>query len=80
MHRGTTPAGHDTAEDALRPHVRADLDPGSSPPRPRNRVNRVVHAADPNRLWVVDITGGADLTGMAFTAFVSDIRSRWIDG
>lgn len=43
-------------------------------------VQRVFHAAAPNRLWVVDFTYVATWTAMAFTAFVTDVFSRRIVG
>ncbi|MHB2024629.1 MAG: IS3 family transposase [Mycobacteriales bacterium] len=48
--------------------------------RPPDLVNRIFHAERPNALWVVDITYVATWSGMAFTAFVSDVFSRRIVG
>lgn len=43
-------------------------------------MNRDFTAAAPNRLWIVDFTYVATWSGMAFTAFVSDVFSRRIVG
>ena len=48
--------------------------------RPPDRVRRDFTAPAPNRLWVVDFTYVATWSGMAFTAFVSDVFSRRIIG
>jgi putative transposase len=48
--------------------------------RPPDRVNRDFTAEAPNRLWIVDFTYVATWSGMAFTAFVSDVFSRRIVG
>ena len=48
--------------------------------RPPDLVNRDFHAAAPNRLWVVDFTYVPTWSGMAFTAFVTDVCSRRIVG
>ena len=54
--------------------------PDSTAPRPPDLVNRDFHAEAPNRLWVVDFTYVPTWSGMAFTAFVSDVCSRRIVG
>ena len=54
--------------------------PGRSAERPPDRVNRDFTAEAPNRLWIVDFTYVATWSGMAFTAFVSDVFSRRIVG
>ena len=54
--------------------------PDGSAERPPDRVNRDFTAAAPNRLWIVDFTYVATWSGMAFTAFVSDVFSRRIVG
>lgn len=51
-----------------------------SAPRPPDLVDRDFHADVPNRLWVVDFTYVPTWSGMAFTAFVSDVFSRRIVG
>ncbi len=48
--------------------------------RPPDRVQREFTALAPNRLWVVDFTYVPTWSGMAFTAFVSDVFSRRIVG
>jgi putative transposase len=53
-------------------------DPAAS--RPPDLVKRDFHADAPNRLWVVDFTYVSTWSGMAFTAFVSDVYSRRIVG
>jgi putative transposase len=54
--------------------------PDRSAPKPPDLVNRDFTAAAPNRLWIVDFTYVPTWTGMAFTAFVSDVFSRRIVG
>jgi putative transposase len=48
--------------------------------RPPDLVERDFTANEPNELWVVDFTYVATWSGMAFTAFVSDVCSRRIVG
>jgi putative transposase len=48
--------------------------------RPADLVARDFTATRPNQLWVVDFTYVATWSGMAFTAFVSDVFSRRIVG
>lgn len=48
--------------------------------RPRDHVQRCFHADRPNQLWVVDFTYVPTWSGMAFTAFVTDVFSRRIVG
>ena len=50
--------------------------PDGSAERPPDRVNRDFTAEAPNRLWIVDFTYVATWSGLAFTAFVSDVFSR----
>jgi len=52
----------------------------TSVPRPPDLVRREFTAPAPNRLWVVDFTYVPTWSGMAFTAFVSDVFSRRIVG
>lgn len=54
--------------------------PDASAQRPPDRVERNFHADRPNELWVVDFTYVPTWSGMAFTAFVSDVFSRRIVG
>jgi putative transposase len=53
-------------------------DPGAD--RPADHVQRDFHAERPNQLWVVDFTYVPTWSGMAFTAFVTDVYSRRIVG
>lgn len=48
--------------------------------RPPDLVGRDFTAGRPNELWVVDFTYVATWSGMAFTAFVTDVFSRRIVG
>jgi putative transposase len=48
--------------------------------RPADLVQRQFRASRPNELWVVDFTYVATWSGMAFTAFVSDVFSRRVVG
>ncbi len=52
----------------------------ASATRPPDLVDRVFTANAPNALWVVDFTYVPTWSGMAFTAFVSDVFSRRIVG
>ena len=54
--------------------------PDPSAARPPDLVERNFHADRPNQLWVVDFTYAPTWSGMAFTAFVSDVFSRRIVG
>ena len=54
--------------------------PDESTPRPPDLVERDFHAWGPNELWVVDFTYVPTWSGMAFTAFVTDVFSRRIVG
>jgi len=54
--------------------------PDTSAARPPDLVQPNFTAAEPNRLWVVDFTYVSTWSGMAFTAFVSDVFSRRIVG
>jgi len=54
--------------------------PDASATRPADLVQREFQASRPNELWVVDFTYVATWSGMAFTAFVSDVFSRRIVG
>ena len=51
-----------------------------SAPRPLDLVERRFTASRPNELWVVDFTYVPTWSGMAFTAFVTDVYSRRIVG
>jgi putative transposase len=54
--------------------------PDRSAARPPDLVKRNFTATEPNRLWVVDFTYVPTWSGMAFTAFVTDVFSRRIVG
>ena len=54
--------------------------PDAAAARPPDLVNRHFTAEEPNRLWIVDFTYVPTWSGMAFTAFVSDVFSRRIVG
>jgi putative transposase len=54
--------------------------PDTSAPRPPDLVERDFRAEAPNRLWIVDFTYVPTWSGMAFTAFVTDVFSRRIVG
>ena len=54
--------------------------PDSSSTRPPDHVQRCFRADRPNELWVVDFTYVPPWSGMAFTAFVTDVYSRRIVG
>jgi putative transposase len=54
--------------------------PDATAQRPPDLVKRDFHANAPNCLWVVDFTYVPTWSGMAFTAFVSDVYSRRIVG
>ncbi len=54
--------------------------PDATASRPPDLVRRDFTAAAPNRLWVVDYTYVPTWSGMAFTAFVTDVFSRRIVG
>ena len=53
-------------------------DPSAAPPA--DLVQRQFRASRPNELWVVDFTYVPTWSGMAFTAFVTDVFSRRIVG
>lgn len=54
--------------------------PDDSSTRPPDHVQREFRADRPNELWVVDFTHVPTWSGMAFTAFVTDVFSRRIVG
>jgi len=61
-----------------KPFVTTRPDPTAS--RPPDLVQRNFAAERPNLLWIVDFTYVPTWSGMAFTAFVSDVCSRRIVG
>jgi putative transposase len=54
--------------------------PSETAPRPADLVDRKFEAAAPNRLWVADLTYVSTWAGVAYTAFVTDVFSRYIVG
>ncbi len=54
--------------------------PAENRPRPADLVDRKFEAAAPNRLWVADLTYVSTWAGVAYTAFVTDVFSRYIVG
>ncbi len=50
--------------------------PDPAAPRPPELVDRCFTADRPNELWVVDFTYVPTWSGMAFTAFVTDVFAR----
>jgi putative transposase len=54
--------------------------PDTAASRPADLVQRQFQASRPNELWVVDFTYVPTWSGMAFTAFVTDVFSRRIVG
>jgi len=54
--------------------------PDGAATRPADRVQRCFSASRPNELWVVDFTYVPTWSGMAFTAFITDVFSRRIVG
>jgi putative transposase len=63
-------------------HRPSDTPTRPDPPaaRPPDLVERDFTASRPNQLWVVDFTYVPTWSGMAFTAFVTDVYSRRIVG
>ena len=61
-----------------RQFVTTKSDPAAA--RPPDLVDRDFTAQRPNQLWIVDFTYVATWSGMAFTAFVTDVFSRRIVG
>jgi putative transposase len=54
--------------------------PDGAATRPADHVQRCFSASRPNELWVVDFTYVPTWSGMAFTAFITDVFSRRIVG
>jgi putative transposase len=54
--------------------------PSATAPRPADLVDRKFEAEAPNRLWVADLTYVSTWAGVAYTAFVTDVFSRYIVG
>ena len=54
--------------------------PDTDATRPKDLVKRNFTAGGPNRLWVADITYVWTFEGFAYTAFVTDVYSRYLVG
>ena len=54
--------------------------PDKTAPCPRNHVNRVFHAPDPNMLWLSDLTYVSTWSGFVYAAFFIDAYARRIVG
>ena len=54
--------------------------PSSISSRPADLVDRDFNATAPNRLWVADLTYVSTWRGVVYTAFVTDVFSRYIVG
>ncbi len=54
--------------------------PSSVTSRPADLVDRDFNATAPNRLWVADLTYVSTWPGVVYTAFVTDVFSRYIVG
>ncbi|MHB8329218.1 MAG: IS3 family transposase [Acidimicrobiales bacterium] len=54
--------------------------PDEAAARPADLVKRNFTADAPNRLWVADLTYEWTMSGFAYTAFVTDVFSRYIVG
>lgn len=89
LRREGTPAARYTVERLLRKQGLRGIrrgkqfittKPDEKALRPEDHVNRDFTACRPNQLWVVDFTYVPTWSGMAFTAFVTDVFSRRIVG
>src|SRR5208282_1814640 len=54
--------------------------PDEAATRPSDLVKRNFSASGPNRLWVADLTYVWTWSGFVYTAFVTDVFSRFIVG
>jgi len=54
--------------------------PSNAGERPADQVDRNFTATAPNRLWVADLTYVSTWPGVVYTAFVTDVFSRYIVG
>jgi putative transposase len=64
----------------VRAHKTFTTTPDEAAQRPQDLVNRNFTATAPNRLWVADLTYVWTWSGFAYTAFVTDVYSRFIVG
>jgi len=67
-------------QEGLRGKQFVTTKPNETADRPADHVERCFRAERPNQLWVVDFTYVPTWSGMAFTAFVTDVYSRRIVG
>lgn len=67
-------------EGAVRGKTWRTTIPSSVGPRPADLVDRDFSATAPNRLWVADLTYVSTWPGVVYTAFVTDVFSRYIVG
>ena len=61
-------------------HTTFTTTPNDAAQRPEDLVKRNFSASVPNRLWVADLTYVWTWSGFAYTAFVTDVFSRYIVG
>jgi putative transposase len=67
-------------EGAVRGKTWRTTIPSSVASRPADLVDRDFSATAPNRLWVADLTYVSTWPGVVYTAFVTDVFSRYIVG
>jgi putative transposase len=67
-------------EGAVRGKTWRTTIPSSVAQRPADLVDRDFSATAPNRLWVADLTYVSTWPGVVYTAFVTDVFSRYIVG
>jgi putative transposase len=67
-------------EGAVRGKTRRTTIPSPVAQRPADLVDRDFSATAPNRLWVADLTYVSTWPGVVYTAFVTDVFSRYIVG
>jgi len=67
-------------EGAVRGKTWRTTIPSSLASRPADLVDRDFSATAPNRLWVADLTYVSTWPGVVYTAFVTDVFSRYIVG
>lgn len=67
-------------EGAVRGKTWRTTIPSSVGSRPADLVDRDFSATAPNRLWVADLTYVSTWPGVVYTAFVTDVFSRYIVG
>jgi putative transposase len=67
-------------EGAVRGKTWRTTTPAAVATRPADLVDRDFSATAPNRLWVADLTYVSTWPGVVYTAFVTDVFSRYIVG